>query len=81
MFPIGRRYAGLHIIATIFLDRVIDRSRAPIAQIDTIMKGNRKIGLGIMGLAQYLIRQGLPYKLGRRFSGCIRGHKRDRCAV
>lgn len=48
-------------VATIFLDRVIDRSRAPIPQIDTIMKGNRKIGLGIMGLAQYLIRQGLPY--------------------
>ncbi len=48
-------------IATIFLDRVIDRSRAPISQIEAIMRGNRKIGLGIMGLAQYLIRQGLPY--------------------
>ncbi len=48
-------------IATVFLDRVIDRSRAPISQIETIMKGNRKIGLGIMGLAQYLIRQGLSY--------------------
>ena len=48
-------------IATIFLDRVIDRNQAPVEQIETIMKGNRKIGLGIMGLAQYLIWQGLPY--------------------
>lgn len=48
-------------IATIFLDRVIDRNRAPLAQIDHISRGNRKIGLGIMGLAQYLIRQGVPY--------------------
>jgi len=48
-------------IATIFLDRVLDRSKAPLPQIEERMKGNRKIGLGIMGLAQYLIRQELIY--------------------
>jgi len=55
-------------IATIFLDRVIDRSVPPIPQISEIMKGNRKIGLGIMGLAQYLIRQELRYNSEEAFS-------------
>lgn len=48
-------------IATIFLDRVIDRNKSPLPQIDKVIQGNRKVGLGIMGLAQYLIRQGIPY--------------------
>ncbi len=47
--------------ATLFLDRVIDRNKAPVAPIQKIMKGNRKVGLGIMGLAHYLIRQKIPY--------------------
>ncbi len=48
-------------IATLFLDRVIDRNRSPVEQIEKTMKGNRKIGLGVMGLAQYLIWQGIIY--------------------
>ncbi len=48
-------------IATLFLDRVIDRNKSPVQQIEKTMKGNRKIGLGIMGLAQYLIWQGIVY--------------------
>lgn len=55
-------------IATIFLDRVIDRNKAPLPQIEKISRGNRKIGLGVMGLAQYLIRQGIPYNTEEGFA-------------
>jgi ribonucleoside-diphosphate reductase alpha chain len=70
-------------LAVRFLDNVIEINHYPLPQIEQVSRGNRKIGLGVMGFAHFLILMGVSYdseegvQLGAKVMKCIQevGHE------
>ena len=56
----GKLAKTVHL-AVRFLDNVVDSNHFPIEELARINRGTRRIGLGIMGFARFLMRLRIPY--------------------
>ena len=65
--PLGKgkidyaKLRGVVAQAIRFLDDVIEVNNYPLPEIEALAKGNRRIGLGVMGYAEALVKMGLAY--------------------
>ncbi len=70
-------------LSTHFLDNVIDANVYPLQEIHDLAQGIRRIGLGVMGWADMLVRLGVPYdstegvELGRRVMEFVNEESRN----